>query len=144
MFVIKLNACKKKQLKIKILKVGTTHFDSKTGGDVANLLANDTDRVEKAMIFLTYMFVGPIQVVVVIFVILPEIGFSFLSGFLLLLLFVPFKAILAKIYNKFRFKNSQITDKRISILTEILSAIKIIKMYCWEVPFTEKAETLRK
>ena len=90
------------------------------------------------------MFVGPIQVVVVISVILPEIGFSFLSGFILLLAFVPFKAVLAKIYNNYRFKNSRITDLRISVLTEIMSAIKIIKMYCWEGPFTQKAKTLRK
>lgn len=33
---------------------------------------------------------------------------------------------------------------RIVMTTEILSAIKIIKMYCWEIPFTDKATQLRK
>ncbi len=43
----------------------------------------------------------------------------------------------------YRLKNCQISDVRISVTTEILSAIKIIKMYCWEKPFTNKATALR-
>jgi len=30
------------------------------------------------------------------------------------------------------------------MLTEILGAIKIIKMYCWEQPFADKVTELRK
>lgn len=36
------------------------------------------------------------------------------------------------------------TDERVSFLTEILNGIKIIKMNCWEAPFTQKAANLRK
>ncbi len=87
----------------KIIKVGTTRFDSKTGGDVVNLLANDTDRVEKAFLFVAYLFVGPPQIIVVIVVILNQIGFSFLTGLVLVFGILPIKAILALIFNKFRY-----------------------------------------
>ena len=81
---------------------------------------------------------------IVVSVILTEIGFSFLSGFLLLIIFMPLKALLAKIFHRFKSKKSQIADERTTVLTEIFSAINIIKMYCWEVPFTKKAQKLRK
>jgi hypothetical protein len=69
---------------------------------VANLLANDTDRVEKAVLFVAYLFVGPAQIIVVIVIILNQIGFSFLTGLALVFGILPIKALLAKIYNKFR------------------------------------------
>ena len=154
------------KINCQVLRVGTTNFDSKTGGDIANLLSVDTSRIETAIHYLPYIAIGwfnthkillvltndstflcqkgPIQIVVVVVIILSEIGVTFLTGLFLLLAILPIKAILAKIYNKFRLKNCQISDTRISILTEILSSIKIIKMYCWEMPFTAKATQARK
>lgn len=43
-----------------------------------------------------------------------------------------------------RAKNCKKSDERVSVLTEILNSIKIIKMYCWEIPFTKKVSHLRK
>lgn len=86
----------------QILRVGSTHFDSQEGGDVANLLTNDTDRVEKAITFLMYLFVGPLQIIVVVSVILSQIGWTFLAGLFFLFALMPIKALLAGIYNKFR------------------------------------------
>jgi hypothetical protein len=109
------------------------------------LLTVDTTRIETALHYLTFIAIGPIQIVVVVAIILSEIGITFLSGlFLLLAIFMPIKAILARIYNKFRVKNCRVSDERISILSEILGSIKIIKMYCWETPFTDKATKARK
>lgn len=43
-----------------------------------------------------------------------------------------------------RKKNLAKTDQRVSMLTEILNSIKIVKMYCWELIFSEKVTNLRK
>jgi hypothetical protein len=45
---------------------------------------------------------------------------------------------------KSRAKICARTDKRVSLLTEILNSLKIIKMYCWEKPFSERVTKLRK
>ena len=39
---------------------------------------------------------------------------------------------------------SKKSDKRINLISEIFSGIKIIKMYCWEEPFDKIVEVLRK
>jgi len=35
-------------------------------------------------------------------------------------------------------------DRRINLLNEVLNSIKIIKMYCWERPFKQIIEDIRK
>ena len=35
-------------------------------------------------------------------------------------------------------------DKRVELINEVLSGIKIIKMYCWETPYKNIIESLRK
>lgn len=45
---------------------------------------------------------------------------------------------------KFRLRSSIKTDKRLELTQEILSAIKIIKMYTWERFFEKKIGEARK
>lgn len=87
----------------KVLRLGVTSFESTSAGDICNLLAVDMTRIETAIMFVTYIAIGPIQSVIVVVVILHEIGITFLAGFFLLFAILPIKAILAQIYNKYRF-----------------------------------------
>ena len=41
-------------------------------------------------------------------------------------------------------KASKVTDERIKLTSEILNGIKIVKMFCWEEPFKNLIEKLRK
>ena len=36
------------------------------------------------------------------------------------------------------------TDKRNSIMTDVLTGVKMIKMFCWEDPFSQMVEESRK
>ena len=73
-----------------------------------------------------------------------ELGFWFLIGLTLIVLFIAIKYILSKKFKQMRTKCSKKTDERISYLTEILNNIKIIKMYVWEEPFSQRATNFRK
>nr|QUF59454.1 ATP-binding cassette transporter Abcc4-1 [Brachionus angularis] len=127
----------------KILKLSIKTLDSKSAGDIINLLSTDATRIEYGIYFLPYLITGPIQAIFVILVIYSQVGYSFLTGLLLLALIMPAKWLIAKTFNKFRSKNCGKSDERISVLTEILNSIKIIKMYCWEKPFTKRVTELR-
>ena len=35
------------------------------------------------------------------------------------------------------------TDKRVSLMNEVINSIRLIKMYAWEIPFTEKIQKIR-
>jgi ATP-binding cassette subfamily C (CFTR/MRP) protein 4 len=128
----------------KIFRLSVKALDSNFSGDIINLLSTDATRIEIGVLYLPFLFIGPIQIVIVITVILQKIGVWFLAGLLLLLLILPIQALVAKAYNNYRAKVCAKTDERISMLTETLNNIKIIKMYCWEKPFTDRLTKARK
>ena len=43
-----------------------------------------------------------------------------------------------------RFKSASLTDKRINIMNEVITGIKVIKMYTWEYAFKSIVSILRK
>ena len=43
-----------------------------------------------------------------------------------------------------RFKSARLTDKRVRIMNEIISGIRVIKMYAWENAFKKVISRLRK
>ncbi|RNA09361.1 multidrug resistance-associated 4-like isoform X1, partial [Brachionus plicatilis] len=105
----------------KILRLSLKTLDSKSAGDIINLLSTDGTRIEYGIYYLPYLITGPIQMVIVIVIIYLEVGFTFLAGLLLLALIVPAKAFIVRQFNKYRSKNCQKSDERVTVLTEILN-----------------------
>ena len=49
-----------------------------------------------------------------------------------------FQMGMAKLVAYFRRRAISLTDKRVRLMNEVISSIKLIKMYAWEVPFSKK------
>ena len=43
-----------------------------------------------------------------------------------------------------RLKVVTISDKRVTMMSEIINSMRLIKMYAWEQPFTQRIDNLRK
>ena len=48
------------------------------------------------------------------------------------------------VFNVYRFKSSKVTDKRVRVMNEIISGMRLIKMYAWEWAFHEYVKKIRK
>jgi len=57
---------------------------------------------------------------------------------------VTFTAILGRKLREQRKKTAKRTDERIRLMNEIISGIKVIKMYTLEIPFGKLIKYLRK
>ena len=44
----------------------------------------------------------------------------------------------------FRFKSALVTDQRVRIMNEVISGIRVIKMYAWENAFNKLISKLRR
>ena len=44
----------------------------------------------------------------------------------------------------YRQKSLRMSDSRIRIMSEVLSSIRVIKMYTWEYPFKNMVDKIRK
>ncbi|CAG2180166.1 unnamed protein product, partial [Oppiella nova] len=55
-----------------------------------------------------------------------------------------FQAFMSKLISKVRLMTAQLTDSRLLLMNEIISGMRVIKMYAWEQSFAELVATFRK
>ncbi|XP_030265342.1 multidrug resistance-associated protein 4-like [Sparus aurata] len=128
----------------KALGLSTESMGQTTTGQIVNLLSNDVNRFDEITLNLQYLLVGPLQAVVIIVILWYEIGPSCLAGVAAVTLMVPIQTCFGKLFGIFRSKTAVLTDNRIRIMNEVVSGIRIIKMYAWEKPFSALVTEVRR
>ncbi|KAF4079997.1 hypothetical protein AMELA_G00165440 [Ameiurus melas] len=128
----------------KALCLNSVAMGKTTTGQTVNLLSNDVHKFDEVTIFLHFLWVGPLQAVAVVFLLWQEIGPSCLAGMAVLIFLLPLQSLFGKLFSKFRNTTAVLTDSRIRTMNEVVSGIRIIKMYAWEKPFTALINDLRK
>uniref|UniRef100_A0A1B0C9L7 Uncharacterized protein n=1 Tax=Lutzomyia longipalpis TaxID=7200 RepID=A0A1B0C9L7_LUTLO len=127
----------------KALRLSKNALGDTTVGQVVNLLSNDVGRLDLSIIFLHYLWVGPLETLVVTYLMYREVGVSAVFGVIFLLLFIPLQAYLGKKTSVLRLKTALRTDERVRLMNEIIQGIQVIKMYAWEKPFGKLVEKAR-
>lgn len=121
----------------KSLRLSKTALGETTVGQVVNLLSNDVNRFDVAIIFLHYLWIGPLATVIITYFMWVEISWAAVVGVGFMLAFIPLQAYLGKRTSVLRLKTALRTDERVRLMNEILSGIQVIKMYTWEKPFAD-------
>uniref|UniRef100_A0A8C9WK74 Cystic fibrosis transmembrane conductance regulator n=1 Tax=Scleropages formosus TaxID=113540 RepID=A0A8C9WK74_SCLFO len=120
----------------KALCLSSTAMGQTTTGQIVNLLSNDVNRFDEVTIFLHFLWVGPLQAGAVIGLLWYEIGPSCLAGMAVLMFLMPLQTLFGRLFSSFRSKTAAFTDSRIRTMNEVVSGIRIIKMYAWEKSFS--------
>uniref|UniRef100_A0A3Q3MK45 Multidrug resistance-associated protein 4 n=1 Tax=Labrus bergylta TaxID=56723 RepID=A0A3Q3MK45_9LABR len=128
----------------KALGLSSESMGRTTTGQIVNLLSNDASRLDEITLNLHYLWVGPLQAVVIVVFLWYEIGPSCLAGVAIIVLMLPLQIWLGKLFGIFRSKTAVLTDNRIRIMNEVVSGIRIIKMYAWEKPFCALVTEVRR
>ncbi|XP_070656012.1 ATP-binding cassette sub-family C member 4-like isoform X2 [Bos indicus] len=129
----------RKALRLSSLAMGKT-----TTGQIVNLLSNDVNRFDQVMMFLHYLWVGPLQAVAVTALLWMEIGMPCLAGMAVLIILLLLQSCFGKLFSSLRSKTAAVTDDRISTMSEVISGIKTIKMNAWEKSFIDVISRLRR
>ncbi|KAG5895082.1 hypothetical protein JTB14_021044 [Gonioctena quinquepunctata] len=120
----------------KALKMSLNSLDKISAGKIINIISNDIHRFSEVTIALQYLITGPLQLVVLALSMWQFIGLSSLSGTVFLGFFIiPLQIFMGNMSSKFRRRVAGNTDNRVKLMHEIISGIKVIKMYAWEKPF---------
>ncbi|XP_078592465.1 ATP-binding cassette sub-family C member 5-like isoform X2 [Branchiostoma floridae x Branchiostoma japonicum] len=115
----------------------------KSVGELVNLLSNDGMRLFELTTFGIFVVNTPILFIPGSVYTCFILGPWALVGVATFLLFLPVQSLLGKIVAKVRRKCIGITDERVRMMSELLTSIKLIKMYAWEKPFTKKIGDVR-
>ncbi|XP_074031098.1 probable multidrug resistance-associated protein lethal(2)03659 isoform X2 [Leptinotarsa decemlineata] len=112
-------------------------------GRILTLITKDVFAFEKALTFVNDMWIGLIHIGIVSYLIYRRIGITVAAGIGFLLMIIPLQIYVGKKTSMMRMKSAKSTDERIQLTTETLSAIKIVKMYSWELFFENKINDVR-
>lgn len=128
----------------KALTLSNKALGESTIGQMVNLLSNDVNRLDLSCFFIHYLWVGPLQFSIVMYLTWQAVGNATFVGGALILLFVPFQSWIGKKFSELRAETAKKTDVRIRIMSEIIQGIKVIKMYAWEGSFANLIAEARK
>uniref|UniRef100_A0AAQ5XAY2 ATP-binding cassette, sub-family C (CFTR/MRP), member 12 n=1 Tax=Amphiprion ocellaris TaxID=80972 RepID=A0AAQ5XAY2_AMPOC len=111
-------------------------------GEMINVLTSDGHRLFEAVLFGSFILSTPVLFIVCIVYACYILGYTALTGVCTYIVFIDI--FMRALINRFRWKAMQVTDSRVRTMNEILSSIKLIKMYAWEDSFEKKVADLRK
>ncbi|KAK5646882.1 hypothetical protein RI129_005346 [Pyrocoelia pectoralis] len=131
-------------MKVRAIRLSKTALRQTTVGQMVNLLSNDVRRFDTLFFVMHYIWTGPLETIIGLFIMYQVMGISAIIGVAVLMLFIPIQFGAAKMSAKFRSKSAQRTDERVRLVTEIISGIQIVKMYAWEKPFAKLVSVIRR
>ncbi|XP_042906948.1 multidrug resistance-associated protein 1 isoform X2 [Parasteatoda tepidariorum] len=114
-----------------------------TVGEIVNLMSVDSQRFMDLMIYINLIWSAPLQIIVALFMLFRILGYSVLAGFGMSLILIPINAVIAQQTKKRQEKQMKCKDERVKLINEVLSGIKVLKLYAWEEAFREKIESIR-
>ncbi|XP_037813415.1 multidrug resistance-associated protein 4-like isoform X2 [Lucilia sericata] len=128
----------------------STKLSLKTAGDISvghivNLISNDVNRLDIGFVFAHYLWILPIQTVLIVYLIWLRLGYAAIIGVVALLLqTIPVQIYLSTWTAKLRNSTANRTDARIGIMNELIRGIQVIKMYAWEICFQKVVKESRR
>ncbi|CAH1101123.1 unnamed protein product [Psylliodes chrysocephalus] len=128
----------------KLLKLNQSSLNKSPAGKLVNLLSNDLQRLDTCSQFLHYMWIMPFQAAVCFYILYQNLGIAAVAGTVALIIEgIPIQGYFSKLQGKLRSKIAEKTDLRVKLMNEIVSGIKVIKMYAWEKSFAKIVEQSR-
>ena len=116
-----------------------------TTGHVIDLISNDVQRMEEDTIKFLFVSISSCFVLVVLAVLLVYlIGWQFIMGVFFLCLLVPYFTGFSYISAALRLRTAAVSDRRISLMNQVVSGIRAIKTRAWEDEYRKKIKHTRR
>uniref|UniRef100_A0A8I6AU15 CF transmembrane conductance regulator n=1 Tax=Rattus norvegicus TaxID=10116 RepID=A0A8I6AU15_RAT len=127
----------------KTLKLSSRVLDKISIGQLISLLSNNLNKFDEGLALAHFIWIAPLQVVLLMGLLWDLLQFSAFCGLGLLIVLVIFQAILGKMMVKYRDKRAAKINERLVITSEVIDNIYSVKAYCWESAMEKIIESLR-
>ncbi|GAA6043182.1 hypothetical protein JCM8097_008715 [Rhodosporidiobolus ruineniae] len=135
----------KPQSKEEELKALEEEMDKASSGKIMNLISIDTYRLSEICAYLHFLTSEmPLTIIVVLFLLYKLLGVSALAGVLTFIIIMPIQGWIGKLYGKYQLELLAAADQRLTLTTEIISEVRIVKFFAWERKFLEKMDQARR
>ncbi|KAG0011025.1 hypothetical protein BGZ80_001010 [Entomortierella chlamydospora] len=127
----------------KSLRLSPQARQSFTLGEITNYMAVDAEKWIDAAVYLPFVVTVPFELAISIYLLYQLLGWCLFAGLAVFGILVPIQAKAAEFMNGFQEDQLTWMDSRLRLTTELLSNIKIIKLYSWEIPMRKRIDDLR-
>ncbi|KAL2038498.1 hypothetical protein N7G274_008837 [Stereocaulon virgatum] len=127
----------------KSMRLSNEGRSSKSTGDIVNLMAVDTQRLQDLTQYGQMLWSAPFQIILCMASLYQLVGISMLAGVGAMILMVPVNGLIARIMKNLQKKQMKNKDARTRLVTEILNNMKSIKLFAWSTAFMNKLNFVR-
>ncbi|CAH3027480.1 unnamed protein product [Porites evermanni] len=127
----------------KALLLNNASRRQSSAGEMVNLMSVDTQRIMDLATYVNMLWSSPLQILVAIYLLSVSMGISILAGVGVLVLMIPLNLIVTRQSRVQQVNQLVEKDSRILIMNEVLSGIKVLKLYAWEESFLSRIMHIR-
>lgn len=117
----------------KSLRLSPQARQKSTVGEITNHMAVDAEKWIMACNMLPFLLVIPTELIVGSFLLYRILGWSLFAGFTVFFIITPIQGKFAGFMSTFEEEKMKRMDARVRMMSEVLSNIKIVKLYGWYV-----------
>eukprot|EP00934_Nitzschia_sp_Nitz4_P007307 Nitzschia sp. Nitz4//scaffold4_size323378//100305//104932//NITZ4_000644-RA/size323378-snap-gene-0.448-mRNA-1//-1//CDS//3329553351//7297//frame0 len=127
----------------KALVLSSGERYSRSLGEITNLMSIDAQKLQDLTTYLHAVWYSFFQIGLALYFLWLQLGPSCLAGVVVIVVMVPVTKYVAKWMGSLQKRLMVAKDKRLEVNSEVLGAMKIIKLQAWEGPFIDRIVTLR-
>lgn len=119
----------------KALRISVGAKKDTTVGEIVNLMAVDAQRFNDMINYFHDVWSGPVIMGIAIWLIYNILGVAVFAGLGVMVLMIPISGVLYSHLEKLQVGQMAVKDERVKSMNEILSGMKVLKLYAWEPSF---------
>ena len=127
----------------KSLVVTAESKKGSTSGEIVNLMSVDAQKISDLLPYLNMLWSSPLQIGVAIYFLYQILGPPVFAGLGTMIALIPINGFSAAITRKLQMKMMKQKDVRVKKMNELLSGMKILKLYAWEPSFMKDVVDIR-
>ena len=128
----------------QILSLNRSTLEDTISENTINLVSNDAQAIEKVGFGIFELSFVPLDIVASMILVRYLVAWQALIGASFFLLVVAYGSFAAYKAGKVRHQSAAVTDQRLEIMKEIITGIRVVKMYAWEWNFTDLVAQTRR
>ncbi|XP_053695519.1 multidrug resistance-associated protein 1 isoform X1 [Sabethes cyaneus] len=127
----------------KALIISNSARKTTTVGEIVNLMAVDAQRFMDLTTYINMLWSAPLQITLALFFLWEILGPSVLAGLAVMIILIPVNGVIANKIKTLQIKQMKNKDERVKLMNEVLSGIKVLKLYAWEPSFEQQILKIR-
>lgn len=127
----------------KALRMSNSARKESTVGEIVNLMSVDAQKFIDLTAYLNMIWSAPLQIILALYFLWDVLGPSVLAGLAVMIILIPVNGYIANRVKVLQIRQMKNKDERVKLMNEILSGIKVLKLYAWEPSFEEQVLKIR-